>query len=204
MKSVLRMYRRELSHHGCGMTPEHWQHIKKIFYGALELPPAERESFIDSACAGDEETRREVSQLISAHQQTGEFLVIPAFDLAAKSLANNKRKALAPGQIVRQYRVINVIGAGGIGEVYVAEDTRLGRKVAIKLLRASVTTDTDRLHRFEREARAASALNHQNLCTIHEVGEIEDSRPYIVMEYIEEDRKSTRLNSSHVKISYAV
>ena len=179
------MYRRELSHHGCGMTPEHWQHIKKIFYGALELPPAERESFIDSACAGDEETRREVSQLISAHQQTGEFLVIPAFDLAAKSLANNKRKALAPGQIVSHYRVINVIGAGGMGEVYVAEDTRLGRKVAIKLLRASVTTDTDRLHRFEREARAASALNHPNLCTIHEVGEIEDSRPYIVMEYIE-------------------
>ena len=183
------------------MTPEHWQQIKKIFYGALELPPAERDSFIDSACAGDDETRREVSQLISAHQQTGEFLVIPAFDLAAKSLANSKRKALSPGQIVGHYRIINAIGAGGMGEVYLAEDTRLGRKVAIKLLRASVTTDIDRLHRFEREARAASALNHPNLCTIHEVGELEDSRPYIVMEYIEGVSLRERLDQGQLPLT---
>jgi len=89
------------------MTPEHWQHIKEIFYAALERPPAERVSFIDSACADDEETRLEVSQLISAHEQTGEFLVIPAFDLAAKSLANSKHDALVPGQIVSHYRTIN-------------------------------------------------------------------------------------------------
>jgi Tol biopolymer transport system component/serine/threonine protein kinase len=183
------------------MTPEHWQHIKEIFYGALERPPAERDSFIDSACAGDEETRYEVSQLVSAHEQTGEFLIIPALDLAAKSLANNKREEFAPGQIVSHYTIIKAIGAGGMGEVYLAEDARLGRKVAIKLLRASVTTDIDRLNRFEREARAASALNHPNLCTIHEVGEMEDGRPYIVMEYIQGVSLRERLGQGQLQIT---
>jgi Tol biopolymer transport system component/tRNA A-37 threonylcarbamoyl transferase component Bud32 len=94
-----------------------------------------------------------------------------------------------------------LIGAGGMGEVYLAEDTRLGRKVAIKLLRASITTDTDRLHRFEREARAASALNHPNLCTIHEVGEMEDGRPYIVMEYIEGASLRERLGQGQLALT---
>jgi eukaryotic-like serine/threonine-protein kinase len=167
------------------MTPEHWQHIKKIFYGALDRPPAERESFIDSACADDEETRRKVSRLISAHEQTGEFLVLPAFEAVAQSLATSKRQPLVPGESIRHYKIISTIGTGGMGEVYLAEDTRLGRRVAIKLLRASFIDESNRLDRFAREARAASALNHPNLCTIHEVGEMEDGRPYIVMEYIE-------------------
>lgn len=154
------------------MTPEHWQHIKEIFHGALERPPGERESYIDSACGSDKETRREVSQLISAHVATGEFLAVPAFDVAAKSLTYSSRKNLSQGESIRHYKVIRAIGTGGMGEVYLAEDTRLGRKVAIKLLRASFTTQTDRLQRFEREARAASALNHPNLCTIYEVGEM--------------------------------
>jgi Tol biopolymer transport system component/serine/threonine protein kinase len=167
------------------MTPEHWQHIKEIFYGALERPPDDRESFIQSACGEDEETRRGVLQLISAHEETGEFLAVPAFDVAAKSLAHSHHENLTQGESIRHYTVLRAIGTGGMGEVYLAEDTRLGRKVAIKLLRSSVSTRSDRLRRFEREARAASALNHPNLCTIYEVGEMDDGRPYIVMEYIE-------------------
>ena len=131
------------------MTPERWQHIKEIFYGALERLREERQSFIDSACANDEETRREVSQLISSHEQEGEFLQSPALNVAAKSLAESGREALIPGNTIKHYTVIRAIGTGGMGEVYLAEDTRLGRNVAIKLLRASVTSEIDRLQRFE-------------------------------------------------------
>ncbi|HEV2830316.1 MAG TPA: protein kinase [Pyrinomonadaceae bacterium] len=167
------------------MTPERWQHIKTVFYGALACPPGERISFIDSACAGDEAVRREVSELISAHEEIGEFLDAPAFELAARSLAGSKPEALAPGQIINHYRIISSLGAGGMGEVYLAEDTRLRRRVALKLLSASFTGETDRVLRFAQEARAASALTHPNVCTIHEVGEGEDGRHYIVMEYVE-------------------
>ena len=167
------------------MTPERWQHIKTVFYGALACPPGERDSFIDSACAGDDAVRREVSELISAHGESGEFLNAPAFELAARSLAGSKPEALAPGQLISHYRIISSLGAGGMGEVYLAEDTRLRRRVALKLLPPSFTGDTDRVLRFAQEARAASALTHPNVCTIHEVGEGEDGRHYIVMEYVE-------------------
>ena len=167
------------------MTPERWQHIKTVFYGALACPPGERDSFINSACAGDDDVRREVSELISAHGETGEFLNAPAFELAARSLAGSKREALAPGQLISHYKIISSLGAGGMGEVYLAEDTRLRRRVALKLLPPSFTGDTDRVLRFAQEARAASALTHPNVCTIHEVGEGEDGRHFIVMEYVE-------------------
>ena len=167
------------------MTPERWQHIKTVFYGALACPPAERDLFIDSACAGDDAVRREVSELISAHGESSEFLNAPAFELAAKSLAGSKPVALATGQIISHYRIISSLGAGGMGEVYLAEDTRLRRRVALKLLPPSFTGDSDRVLRFAQEARAASALTHPNVCTIHEVGESEDGRHYIVMEYVE-------------------
>jgi eukaryotic-like serine/threonine-protein kinase len=183
------------------MTPERWQHIKEIFYGALERPPDDRESFIHSACGEDEETRREVFQLISAHEATGEFLAVPAFDLAAKSLLYSNRENLTQGESISHYTVIRAIGTGGMGEVYLAEDTRLGRNVAIKLLRPSFTTQTNRLRRFEREARAASALNHPNLCTIYEVGEMDDGRPYIVMEYIEGMTLRQRMSQGQLLLS---
>jgi len=167
------------------MTPERWRHIKEVFYAALGRPHGERASFIDSACGGDEAARREVSQLISAHEETGEFLDAPAFELAAKSLADGNPEELVEGQVIRHYRVIRPLGAGGMGEVYLAEDTRLGRKVALKLLPASLTGETERVRRFEREARAASSLNHPNVCTVHEVGETADGRRYIAMEYVD-------------------
>jgi eukaryotic-like serine/threonine-protein kinase len=183
------------------MTPERWQHIKEIFYGALERPPDDRKSFIHSACGEDEETRREVFQLISAHEATGEFLAMPAFDVATKSLAYSNLQNLTQGESIRHYTVIRAIGTGGMGEVYLAEDTRLGRNVAIKLLRPSFTTQTNRLRRFEREARAASALNHPNLCTIYEVGEMDDGRPYIVMEYIEGMTLRQRMSQGQLLLS---
>jgi len=167
------------------MTPERWLYIKEVFHAALARPQAERASFIDSACVGDDAARREVSQLISAHEEEGEFLDTPAFEVLAGSLAGTGPARLASGQPIGRYRIISSLGAGGMGEVYLAEDTGLGRKVALKLLPDSFTVETDRVRRFEREARAASSPNHPNICTIHEVGEAEEGRRYIVMEHVE-------------------
>src|SRR5688572_30996275 len=167
------------------MTPERWRHIKEVFHGALARPPAERASFIDSVCVGDDAARDEVSQLVSAHEEQDEFLDTPAFEVLARSLTGAEPAGLAEGQTVGRHRIISSLGAGGMGEVYLAEDTDLGRKVALKLLPPSFTVEADRVRRFEREARAASSPNHPNVCTIYEVGEAEDGRRYIVMEHVE-------------------
>ena len=169
---------------GGDMTPERWRHIKEVFHGALACPPAERASFIDSACADDDAARREVSLLVSAHEEEGEFLDAPAFEVLARSLAGQEPAGLTPGQSVGRYQVISSLGAGGMGEVYLAEDRDLGRKVALKLLPASLTAEAGRVRRFEREARAASSPNHPNVCTIYEVGEAEGGRRFIVMEHV--------------------
>src|SRR5256714_14586123 len=84
-----------------------------------------------------------------------------------------------------RYKIVSALGAGGMGEVYLAPDTRLGRKIALKLLPTHFTTDKDRLRRFEQEAHAASTLSHPNVCVIHEVGETENARHFIAMEYID-------------------
>src|SRR5918998_6589912 len=100
------------------MTPERWRHIKEVFHGALALPAAERASFIDSACAGDEAARREVSQLVSAHDEQDEFLDTPAFEVLARSLAGAEPGGLAPGQAVGRHRGIKPLGARGVGGGY--------------------------------------------------------------------------------------
>src|SRR5918993_5221188 len=166
------------------MTPERWQQVKEIFHAALDRAPAERDSFLEEACAGDAEARDEVESLISAHEQSGEFLEAPAYAVAAETLAGG-RERLARGTRLGNYRVLSRLGSGGMGDVYLAEDARLGRKVALKLLPASFNADAERVRRFEQEARSASALNHPNVCTIHEVGETEDGHRFIVMEYVD-------------------
>src|SRR5918997_4131595 len=183
------------------MTPERWRHIKEVFHGALARPPAERASFIESACAGDEAARREVSQLVLAHEEEDEFLDAPAFEVLAKSLAGAAPDGLAPGQAVGRYRIVSSLGAGGMGEVYLAEDTDLGRKVALKLLPASFTVEADRVRRFEREARAASSPNHPNVCTIHEVGEAEGGGRYIMMEHVEGETPRRRMSGRRMEVA---
>lgn len=183
------------------MTPERWQHIKEIFYGALAHSISDRASFIDAACDGDESVRHEVSQLIAAYEESGEFLEAPAFELAARSLAANKSAELAPGQTISRYKIIKLLGSGGMGEVYLAEDTRLRRKVALKLLPVSFAGESDRVRRFAQEACAASALNHPNVCTIHEVGETEDRRHFIVMEHIDGLTLRTHMATRRMEIT---
>ena len=166
------------------MTPERWQRVKELFDSASEREPGERAAFLDRECAGDEALRKEVETLLASHDDSASFMESPAVEDAAADLLSDEQK-LQAGQRVGRYEVVGLIGEGGMGEVYLAHDTRLGRKVALKLLPAYLSKDKDRLRRFAQEARAASALSHPNVCMIHEVGETEEGRPFIAMEYVD-------------------
>jgi serine/threonine protein kinase/Tol biopolymer transport system component len=181
------------------MTPERWQQVKEIFNSAIAHPLEERGVFISQACSGDDELRSEVESLIASHEESGSFIDQPAFEVAASLLANEKAE-LKSGQTIASYEVISFLSRGGMGEVYLAEDKRLGRKVALKLLPASFTTDADRLRRFEQEARAASALNHPNIITIYEIREAAGSH-VIATEFVEGETLRHRLSRAPLTLS---
>jgi eukaryotic-like serine/threonine-protein kinase len=181
------------------MTPERWQQVKQIFNSAINYRPEERSSFISQACSGDEELRSEVESLIASHEQSGGFIDKPAFEAAALLLTREKIE-LNSGQIIGSYEVISFISRGGMGEVYLAQDKRLGRKVALKLLPVAFTADDDRLRRFEQEARAASALNHPNIITIYEITKTAGSH-IIATEFVEGETLRTRLNRSALSLA---
>jgi Tol biopolymer transport system component/serine/threonine protein kinase len=166
------------------VTPEQWQRVKEVFEAALEHDSSQRAAFLDEACDGDVTLRREAESLIKSYEKGKGFMSLPVIAAAAPSLFDKQAESLME-QMVGHYKILAPIGAGGMGEVYLAQDTRLGRQVALKLLPTYLKADSDRLRRFEQEARAASSLNHPNVCMIHEVGEMEDGRHYIVMEHIE-------------------
>src|SRR5687767_1347792 len=185
------------------MTPEHWQRIKSILESALERGPAERAAFIREACAGDDSLQTEVEALITSHERADGFIESPAFEVMADSLANNRAESLI-GHTLGSYRVLKLLGAGGMGEVYLAEDTRLGRPVALKMLPACITRDDDRVRRFQQEARAASGLNHPNIITIYEIGEM-DSRHFIATEFIEgETLRQRMVGTGEMKLGAAL
>lgn len=166
------------------MTPERWQQIREVFGSAIERASVERAAFVKEVCAGDEDLRREVESLLASYERDESFLEQPAFRVTDE-IESAEGEMLSAGQSIGHYEVISLLGEGGMGEVYLARDERLGRRVALKLLPARFITDRERLRRFEREAHAASVLNHPNVCTIHEVGETDEGRHYIVIEYVE-------------------
>src|SRR6266545_1688012 len=188
------------------MTPERWQQIDQLFEAALELEPGHRTALLEQKCGGDEELRREVESLLAAHKQSASFIEEPPSAAAAELLGNDPSESLV-GQQIGRYKVLELLGAGGMGEVYLAEDTRLGRKVALKLLPARFAQEKDRLRRFEREARAASSLNHPNILTIFEIEQV-DGRSFIVTEFIDgmtlrEQMKRTRMEMNE-KVDIAI
>ena len=165
------------------MTPERWQQIDQLFHAAIVYEPAQRADFLVRACDGDESLRLEVESLVSSHQEAESFIETPPGDLAA-GLLHSHGPAFQPGQQIENYRIVRQLGAGGMGEVYLADDLRLKRKVALKLLPPHFTVNPDRVSRFEREARAASALNHPNILTIYEIGQTNDAH-FIATEFVD-------------------
>src|ERR1051325_4874004 len=166
------------------ITPESWQRVKEIFLSAQSKAPAERAAFLDQVCQGDEVIRAEVDSLLAADADNDDFLSAPAYELVAEMLTEEKAEFI-PGQKVGPYSIISRLGRGGMGEVYRAHDSRLQRHIALKLISANFAKDEARVRRFAQEARAASALNHPNVCVIHEVGTTDEGRHFMAMEFIE-------------------
>ena len=170
------------------MRPDRWQKIDEIFHAALRCKLDERKAFIETACSGDEELRRELESLLAEERGADGFIEQPAMDAVAKDLAAEQKGSQTGipslvGKTLGAYQILSLLGSGGMGEVYKARDSKLNRSVAIKVLPPDKTSDADRKRRFVQEARAASALSHPNIITIHDIGR-EDGIDFIVMEYV--------------------
>jgi serine/threonine protein kinase len=198
------------------MTPERWREVERLYHAALERGPDARGAFLAEACPDDEGLRREVATLLAYDDSGASFLSSPALDIAARALAAQTQAedpadqssgadsggavaherpatdSLAAGEVVRKFRILRKIGEGGMGQVYEAEDVRLGRRVALKLLRGGAGSSPEAAVLPLREARAASALNHPNIVTVYAVEE-SGGLDFIVMEYIEGETLKDRL-----------
>src|SRR5438067_7097056 len=165
------------------MTSERWQQVNDLFQLAAERAPKERTTFLQTACQGDEGLRREVESLIASYERAENFIESPAFEVVRELLTDDRAGAIV-GESIAHYRIESLIGVGGMGQVYLARDDRLGRKVALKFLPERLTANNSQLSRFKSEARAASALNHPNILTVYEIG-TEGNRHFIATEFIE-------------------
>jgi serine/threonine protein kinase/Tol biopolymer transport system component len=176
------------------MTSEQWRQVNQICGAALELSPDLRAAFLTEACNGDNDVLREVEVLLDSFDS--QFLEQPAIEKATEQLF---KRQLAFGQTISHYKVLEKIGAGGMGEVYRARDISLGRLVALKVLLPEFCFDAERVQRFQLEARAASALNHPNILTIHQIGAWEDSH-FIASEFVEGETLRDRLKSESLSL----
>jgi len=165
------------------MTPEDWKKVDKLVKAALGRAPLERTAFLNEACAGDDALRREVESLIDYDSRAENFLEIPAFEAAATLIVEAESGFFA-GCDLGHYKLQRKIGSGGMGEVYLAQDTILERTVALKILAADLADDSERLRRFTQEAKSASALNHPNIITVHEISYVASTH-FIVTEFVD-------------------
>jgi len=184
------------------MKAERYQQIEQLFHAALERKPEERAAFIEQVCGEDEALLREVESLLPYDDRARSFIETPPNNVAAAILAAEPQQSMV-GHNLGHYRILSRLGAGGMGEVYLAEDTKLRRKVAIKLLSPESAADEQAKKRLVREAQAAATLDHQNICTIHEVGE-EDGHGFIVMQYVEGETLANRIQNGRLELKEAI
>ncbi len=161
-----------------------WRQVEAVFYEALDLAPEARSEFLDQKCAGDSELRKEIESLLASADQPPDFLHQRVLKAAHRMMTDERREMMAPGTMLGRYKIISLLGSGGMGEVYLAEDTQLRRKVALKMIAPELTLEERGLRRFEHEAHAASALNHPNILTIYEFGQA-DGMHFIASEFID-------------------
>jgi eukaryotic-like serine/threonine-protein kinase len=176
------------------MTPGRFLRVEEIFHSALAQPINQRSAFLLSACGDDDVLRREVELLLEYREQTRDPLQVPGVDDALRALAEGDAESLV-GRTLGHYQIIRRIGAGGMGEVYAAQDLQLNRRVALKLLTSYLTRDEEQVNRLHREAQTASALNHPNIVTIYELGHA-DSLHYIAMEFVEGETLRQKISAS--------
>src|SRR6266567_6083258 len=184
------------------MTPGQLQTIEETFHAALDCEPGQLSAFLDKTCAGDEVLRGKVEALLASHQRAGSFIQTPVAALATR-IVENRQTGLLIGETIGHYKISKRIGAGGMGEVYLASDITAGRKAALKLLPTHLTGDAERLKRFQQEAHAVAALNHPNILTVYEVG-TDDSVQYIASELIEGETLRERLARGRMELNEAI
>jgi serine/threonine protein kinase len=191
----------------CQLNPERWQQISRIFKSAISLDEDQRARYLLEQCARDESLRVEVERLIESHQRADakEFIDGPAVENGAALLLNSdeaplKENSLEKGQTFGSYSIIDKLGAGGMGEVYLAKDVRLDRTVALKILPADIASDRRRMQRFRQEAKVVSSLNQPNILTIFEFGTV-DSLSFLATEYIDGQTLRDCLRGKHLKLA---
>src|SRR5215471_6138921 len=172
---------------------ERWQQVDRVFQAAVELEPEQRSAFLDEACHGDEQLRKKIEAMLACDDRGWQMIEKSAVEVAAP-LLSDEQPQLTSGQTFGHYEIEKMIGKGGMGEVYLAADKLLNRKIALKLLPADYTRDKDRLQRFQHEAQAASALNHPNILTIYELREV-DGRQFIATEFVDGETLRQRMKS---------
>jgi serine/threonine protein kinase len=183
------------------MTPEHWEQVAQLHRDALQYEKSRRPAFLNDACAGDEDLRCEVESLLAYETKAENFMEVPALDVAVKQLAESQalRMIQTPGTKLGPYEILAPLGAGGMGEVYRARDSKLNRDVALKLLPSIFTDDAERMARFSREAQVLASLNHPNIGSIYGLEDWNNLR-VLVLELVEGPTLADRITGSAIPL----